>query len=119
MKEKSSDDCSQCLTHPLYIAVQAEDVEDFVSVDFRRLKAIYHKNWRVSMRTVLRRWWSVPRSIALATTTTSTHSWPHAVGRRGTVTLVIVAMITSLRATLIRKKKQSKKKQMNRCITVM
>ena len=62
------------------------------------------------MRAILRRWWSISRAIALASTTTSTHSWPSAVGRRGTITVIIVPMITSLRATLIRKKKKKEPK---------
>lgn len=90
----------ECLvTHPLYVAVEAEDVEDLVSVDLSGLEAIYHKNRGVSVRAVLRRWWSISGAIALATATTPTHTWAHAVGRRGAIVVIIVAMITSLRAT--------------------
>lgn len=54
------------------------------------------------MRAILRGWWSITRAITLVSPSTSTHPWPHAVGRRGAVAIVIVAMITSLWATLIK-----------------
>lgn len=92
-------------THPLYVSVETEDVEDLVSIDLGGLKAIYHKNWGVSMRTVLRGRRSISGAVALATTTTSTHTWPHAMGRRGPVAVVIVAVIATLRATLLAKTK--------------
>lgn len=91
--------CTRLTLHelnPLYVAIEAEDVEDLVSIDLGRLKAIHYKNWGVCMRAVLGGWWSVPRAITLATTTTTTYPWPHAVGRRGTVAVVIVAMMTSI-----------------------
>lgn len=87
-------------TYPLYIAIQAKDVEDLVSIDLRGLQAIYHKNWRVSVRTVLGRWRSISRTVALVTPTTPTHAWPHAMGRRGAIAVIVVAMITSLWSTL-------------------
>lgn len=53
------------------------------------------------MRTIFRRWWAISRAITLVATSTSTYSWPYAVGRRGTITVIVVAMITSLRTTFI------------------
>lgn len=106
------------VTYPLYIAIKAEDVEHLVSIYLRGLQAIYHKNWGVSVRAVLRRWWSISRAIALATTTTPTHPWPQAVGWRGTIAVIIVTMITSLRATLIKKMKRKYKVQIEFCDVV-
>lgn len=98
-------------TYPLYIAIQAKYVEDLVSIDLRRLQAIYHKNWRVSVRTVLGRWRSISRTVALVTPTTPTHAWPHAMGRRGAIAVIVVAMITSLWSTLRWGKKPKTNKQ--------
>lgn len=86
------------LTYPFYISIQAEDIKDFVSVDFRWLEAINHEDRRVSMGTILWRWRSVCWAIALAPTTASTHTRSQAVWR-GAIILIVVSMKTSLRAT--------------------
>ena len=86
-------------THPLNIAIETKDVEDLVSIDLRRLEAIHHKNWGVSMRTIFRRWWPVSSSIPLATPTTATHTGPHAMRWRGAIGVIVIAVISALRAS--------------------
>lgn len=48
------------------------------------------------MRAVLGRRRTVSRAVPLAATTPTSHSHPHAVGRRRTVRVIVIAMIASL-----------------------
>lgn len=85
-------------TDPLYVPIEAEDVEDAVSIHLDRVQPIHHDNRRIGMCAVLagRRG---RRSVAwtVASPSTPSHWWTHTatfVGR-GSVALIVTMVTTS------------------------
>ena len=90
--------------YPLYVSVEAEDIEELVCVDLRWLQAVHHDNGGVGVGTVLRGRRPVTRAVALASTTTTTtpaaHRGPHAMRwGRPVAAFIIVVVIASLGAS--------------------
>lgn len=83
------------ITHPLYVAIETEDVKKSVSIDLGGLQAVHHKNRGVSMGAILGRRRTVSGAVSLAATTPPPHAHCHTMGRRGAIRVIVVAMITS------------------------
>lgn len=68
--------------HLLHIAIQAEDIEDSITVHLRLIQAIDHEHRAVGVRAILGWWgrgWGVPILGAVATwaPTVTPHWWTH------------------------------------------
>lgn len=86
-------------THPLHIAIEAEDIEDAVCVHLLGVQAVQHDHRRLGMASILsgrRGRGPITRSIASATT--SSHWWTHA------ATFVSIALIVSMVTAALRHK---------------
>lgn len=89
-------------THLLHIAVQAEDIEDSVTVHLRLIQAIDHEHRAFGVRAVLGWWgrgWGVPilGTVATWAPAVTPHWWAHpspfVVRWGGTVALIMVMAV--------------------------
>ena len=92
--------CKELLqaTHSLHVAIETEDVEDFVCVHLDGLQAVDHDDRRVGVGTILPgRGWRGAVAGGEAPPTTAPHRGTHAsalIGR-GAVAVVVAAVVTT------------------------
>lgn len=68
--------------HLFHIAIQAEDIEDSITVHLRLIQAIHHEHRAVGVGAILGWWgrgWGVPilRAVAAWAPTVTPHGWAH------------------------------------------
>ena len=87
-----------CCTYSLHIAIETEDVEDFVCVHLDRLQAVHHDDRRVGVGAILSgRGWRGTVAGGKVPPTTAPHRGTHATALVGwgAVAVVVASVIST------------------------